>query len=89
VDTVVMKLINQKVMKPSDFTWPQENGGVYLCDAARRVFMRQFEERVAEKIAHPDLKEKVSYRRAIHLQVQRYVKSVLGSQPYEPYKRVS
>lgn len=89
VDTVVMKLINQKVMKPSDFTWPQENGGVYLCDTARRVFMRQFEERVAEKIAHPDLKEKVSYRRAIHLQVQRYVKSVLGSQPYESYKRVS
>lgn len=89
VDTVVMKLINQKVMKPSDFTWPQENGGVYLCDAARRVFMRQFEERIAEKITHPDLKEKVSYRRVIHLQVQRYVKSVLGSQAYEPYKRVS
>jgi CRISP-associated protein Cas1 len=51
--------------------------------------MRQFEERIAEKITHPDLKEKVSYRRIIHLQVQRYVKSVLGSQAYEPYKRVS
>jgi CRISPR-associated protein Cas1 len=89
VDTVVMQLINQKVMKPSDFTWPKENGGVYLCDAARRVFIRQFEDRIADKITHPDLKEKVSYRRAIHLQVRRYVHSVLGTQPYEPYKRVS
>lgn len=89
VDTVVMKLINQKVMKPSDFTWPQENGGVYLNDAARRVFIRHFEERISEQITHDDLKEKVSYRRAIHLQIQRYVRSVLGSQPYEAYKRTS
>jgi CRISP-associated protein Cas1 len=62
---------------------------VYLCDAARRVFIRQFEARIVEQITHPDLKEKVSYRRVIHLQVRRYAKSVLGSQPYEPYKRSS
>jgi CRISPR/Cas system-associated endonuclease Cas1 len=69
--------------------WPKDNGGVYLCDAARRVFIRQFEARIAEQITHPDLKEKVSYRRVIHLQVRRYAKSVLGTQPYEPYKRSS
>lgn len=89
VDTLVIKLINQKVIKPSDFTWPQENGGVYLCETARRLFIKQFEERIADKISHPDLQEKVSYRRAIHLQIKRYGRSVLGTQPYEPYKRTS
>ncbi|NJR57280.1 MAG: CRISPR-associated endonuclease Cas1, partial [Acaryochloris sp. CRU_2_0] len=37
VDTLIIKLINQKIIKPSDFTWPNEQGGVYLNESARRV----------------------------------------------------
>jgi CRISP-associated protein Cas1 len=35
VDTLVMKLINQKVIKPTDFTWPNEKGAVYLADPGK------------------------------------------------------
>jgi CRISP-associated protein Cas1 len=88
VDTLVLQLINQKVIKPSDFTWPQENGGVYLNEGAKRIFLKQFEMRIVCKTTHPDVKEQVSYRRAIHLQIQRYIKSLLGDVPYEAFRRL-
>ena len=88
VDTLVLKLINKKIIRPTDFTWPQENNGVYLTDPARRVFLRHFEQRITESITHPDVKEPVTYRRVIQLQVQRYKRAVLGNQPYEAFRRL-
>jgi CRISP-associated protein Cas1 len=50
--------------------------------------MRQFEERIVCKTTHPNVKEQVSYRRAIHLQIQRYIKSLLGDTPYQAFRRM-
>lgn len=88
VDALVMRLINQKIIRPTDFSWPQENNGVYLTDPSRRVFLRHFEQRMTETLTHPDVKEPVTYRRAIHLQVQRYKRAVLGNKPYEAFRRL-
>jgi CRISPR-associated protein Cas1 len=89
VDALVMRLINQKIIRPSDFTWPKENGGVYLTEPARRIFLKHFEHRITETVSHPDIQESVTYRRVIQLQIQRYQKSLLGNQPYEPFHRVN
>ena len=88
VDTLVIKSINQKIFKPTDFTYPNEVGGIYLEKAARRVFLKQFEARICEKVSHPDVKEPVSYRRIIQLQIQRYIKALLGNSGYESFRRV-
>jgi CRISPR-associated protein Cas1 len=88
VDTLVLRLINQKTIRPTDFTWPQENNGVYLTGSARRVFLKHFEQRINEPVSHPDVKEKVTYRRVIQLQVQRYQKALLGNHPYLSFQRV-
>ena len=89
VDSLVMRLVNQKIIRPTDFTWPKENQGVYLTGAARRVFLKRFEQRMTEKVSHPDIKEPVTYRRVIQLQVRRYKRSMLESQPYEAFHRVN
>jgi CRISP-associated protein Cas1 len=39
------------------------------------------------QMTHPDVKVQVSYRRAIHLQVKRYVRAVLSEGLYEPFRR--
>lgn len=88
VDTLVMKLVNQKAIRPTDFTWPTDKGGVYLTGTARRLFLKRFEERMSETASHPDVKMPVSYRRIIQLQVKRYVKALLGNQPYEAFRRI-
>jgi CRISP-associated protein Cas1 len=87
VDSLVLELINKKILKPTDFTFPNEEGGVYLVDTARRIFFKNFEQRINDLVSYPDLKEQVSYRRAIHLQVIRYKRCLIESISYEPFLR--
>ncbi len=89
VDTLVMKLVNKKILSPTDFSYPNQAGGVYLTDPARRIFLKHFEARICEKTAYPDLKEQVSYRRVIQLQIQQYGKALLGNQPYKTFRRTN
>jgi len=63
VDTLVIKMVNQKQIRPTDFTWPTDKGGVYLTGSARRIFLKRFEERLGVKVSHPDVQGAVSYRR--------------------------
>jgi CRISPR-associated protein Cas1 len=89
VDSLVLKLVNQKIVRPTDFTYPNEMGGVYLEGAARRVFLKHFEERLSSQVSHPDVGNQVSYRRAIQLQIKRYKRCLLDSVVYEPFRRVT
>ncbi|MEO0537692.1 MAG: CRISPR-associated endonuclease Cas1 [Cyanobacteria bacterium P01_A01_bin.123] len=88
VDSLVMRLVNQKIIRPTDFTWPKANQGVYLTGPARRVFLKHFEQRITEKVSHPDVKESITYRRVIQLQIQCYKRALLGNQPYESFQRI-
>ncbi|MDW8203352.1 MAG: CRISPR-associated endonuclease Cas1, partial [Cyanobacteriota bacterium SKYGB_h_bin112] len=87
VDTLVITLINKTILKPTDFTWPDANGGVYLNEPARRVFLRYFEDRISLKISHPDVQSLVSYRQVIQLQIQRYRQCLLNGSAYVPFRR--
>ena len=88
VDSLVMWLVNHKVLRMTDFTWPNKSGGVYLDHVARRVFLKHFENRISEKVSHPAVQSKVTYRRAIQLQVQHYKRCLIDSVPYEPFVRI-
>ncbi|MCY7392035.1 MAG: hypothetical protein LH647_11285 [Leptolyngbyaceae cyanobacterium CAN_BIN12] len=79
-------LTNKSVIKPDEFT-SAANGRVYLNDAARRRFLSYFEQRISTQIAHPDVQNLVTYRRAIQLQVRRYKRSLLQAEPYQPFLR--
>jgi CRISP-associated protein Cas1 len=87
VDSLVMSLVNKQILKPTDFGWPNEAGGVYLDEAGRRVFLKYFEDRISEPVSYPGLEGRVSYRRVIQLQVQRYKRCLVESVPYEAYLR--
>jgi CRISP-associated protein Cas1 len=87
VDSLVIKLVNQKILRPTDFTFPDDKGGIYLAEASRRIFLKHFENRISGTIAHADVSEPVSYRRIIQLQIQRYKRSVLNDTIYEPFRR--
>jgi CRISP-associated protein Cas1 len=68
VDSVVLNLLNNRMLKPSDF---EETLGAWrMKDPARRLFLQKFEERLNEQIVHPVFKTKVSYRRCFELQLR-------------------
>lgn len=89
VDSMVMAIVNQKVLRPTDFTYPNAEGGIYLEDRARRVFLKHFEERISSEVSYPGMAQPISYRRAIQRQVQHYKKCLTSSLRYEPFLRTT
>lgn len=85
----MISLVNKKMLRPTDFTYPNAEGGVYLEEPGRRIFLKYFEERITEEVAHPFVQQRVSYRRVIQLQIQQYKRCLLESVPYEPFIRAT
>lgn len=69
-DSVVITLINNRRIKIDDFT--QSHGGWYLKEHRRKVFYAAYETRKNEAITHPLFKYKLTFRRAMELQVRLY-----------------
>lgn len=89
VDTLVMQLINQKVFALDDFTPPNEAGGVYMQDGARKRFLQGFEQRIMGAVKHPDSSKAVPYRQVIVLQIRRYKQCLQGEERYTPFHRLT
>ena len=82
-DSVVVTLINNRQITPNDFT--QSHGGWFLKDAARKKFYATYEKRKNETITHPVFKYKISFRRALELQVRLLAKYLMGEiEAYTP-----
>ena len=75
-DSVVITLINNRRIKPTDFT--QSHGGWYLKEQCRKVFYAAYETRKNETITHPVFKYKLTFRRAMELQVRLLAKYLTG-----------
>jgi CRISPR-associated protein Cas1 len=76
VDSVVLTLLNNRMLDYSDF---QETLGAWrLTDQGRKLFLQKFEERLNTEIAHPILKNKVTYRRCLELQMRLLSRWLLG-----------
>ena len=82
-DSVVITLINNRRIKPEDFT--QSHGGWYLKEHCRKVFYAAYETRKNETITHPLFKYKLTFRRAMELQVRLLAKYLTGEvKQYSP-----
>lgn len=66
-DRFVLTLVNNRVMKASDFD-VRESGAVFLTDTARRTFLQKWQERKKETITHPFLEEKIPWGLVPHVQ---------------------
>ena len=83
-DSVVLTLVNNGMIKRDDFV--EELGAYRLTDAARKVFLTKFEERLNTEIQHPTFKYKATYRRCLELQVRLVGKWLTGEIPeYPPF----
>ena len=84
-DSVVVTLINNSVLAPTDFD-VEDTGAHRLTDTARRTFLTKFEERLNTEIMHPIFGYKVSYRRCLEMQARLVAKSLTGEIPvYVPF----
>lgn len=83
VDRFVLTLINNRMVKRSDFEY-RESGGVFLTDDARRTFLQRWQERKKENITHPFLSEKMPWGMVPYVQallLARYLRKDLDTYP--------
>ncbi|MGC8893232.1 MAG: type I-B CRISPR-associated endonuclease Cas1b [candidate division WOR-3 bacterium] len=85
VDRVIFALLNRQQIKPGDFS--EEARGIYLKENPRKTFIKAYEERLAETVAHKNLGRQVSYRRMIRLECYKLYRHFIDEEDYVPYVR--
>lgn len=84
VDRTIFKVVGQGMLTKSHFV--RESGGLLLSDAGKKVFLREWEEKLKSTIKHRALGRDVSYRRLVRLELYKLQKHVMGEQEYEPFE---
>jgi CRISPR-associated protein Cas1 len=86
VDSLVLSLVNNKTLTPADFT-RFSDGPCLLKDAARKTFIRAFEQKMTTQITHPRSGLVVDYRRCLDLQVCQMADWIRGEvSAYQPMR---
>lgn len=77
-DRLVLALLNRRQLKCSDFHM-ENSVGVRLSDNARKVVLTAWQERKAEMILHPFLKEKITMGMLLHIQARLLAQHIRGA----------
>jgi CRISPR-associated protein Cas1 len=86
VDSLVMRLVNWRMLQPGDFT-PGGNGGCYLSDRALRLFLREFGDRLESEVQLSGSSRALSYRKHFEVQARQLVRVVTGeAADYRPFQ---
>jgi CRISPR-associated protein Cas1 len=82
-DRLIFTLLNKKQLSEKDF---KKKGRVcWLTDDGRKLFVKEFDERLGTTIKHRRLNRNISYRRLIRLECYKLIKHLLGQEAYEPF----
>jgi CRISP-associated protein Cas1 len=84
VDRVIFSVLNKKQITSKDFV--TEVNKCVLKDAAKKTFVKVFEEKLIETIQHRTLNKHVSYKHLIKLECYKLSKHILGIEPYQAFK---
>lgn len=86
VDSVVRRVVNQRVLGPEDFV-QGDKGGVYLTRRGLRVFLRHYTHRLNTRIMHPYAGRRLTYQKIFEVQARILAKVVLGKlDAYRPFR---
>lgn len=82
-DRLIFTLLNKKQLSEKDF---KKKGRVcWLNDGGRKLFVKEFDERLGATIKHRRLGRNISYRRLIRLECYKLIKHLLAQEAYEPF----
>lgn len=84
-DRFVLTLVNNRMLRPEDFQM-QDSGAVLLSDDGRRKFLKTWQERKQDTLAHPYLGEKLSWGMIPYVQALLLARCLRGDlDGYPPF----
>lgn len=78
VDSLVLYLVNAKVVTAADFQLSKVDGACFLRDAARKTFLQHFEQKMSSVVMHARTGDSVDWRRAMDTQVAHMRQWICG-----------
>ena len=84
VERIALTLVNRGELKPSHFV-VRDGGAVELTELARKLLVAAYQQRKAEEIAHPLLREKVRYAQLVFIQGRLLARALRDGAAYEPH----
>jgi CRISPR-associated protein Cas1 len=85
VDRVIFNLVNNRLIKPEHFH--EELKACYLNEQGRRIFLREYDNKLKTTIKHEKLGRYVSYQKLIRLECYRLVRHLLGEAEYRGFRQ--
>ena len=85
VDSVVMNLINRRVLVTDDFLVQAEDG-CRLTDKGLRKFLMAYTARVQTAVIHPFAGRKISYQKCFEVQARIMRRAIEKDEPYRPFQ---
>lgn len=83
-DRIIFSLLNKNQIQQKHFD--KEVNYCYLSDEGRKIFLKEYDEKLKTTIQHRALKKSVSYRHLIRLECYKLIKHILGEKEYIPFK---
>ena len=83
-DRIIFSLLNKKQIQEKHFT-----KGMNLChlnEEGRKIYLKEYDEKLKTTIKHRNLKRSVSYRHLIRLECYKIIKHILEEKEYKPFK---
>lgn len=84
IDRLIFKLVNKREIQAKHFT--KALNFCHLNDAGRKIFVKEFEEKMRTTIKHRGLGRPVSYRRLIRLECYKLIKHLMGEENYRGFR---
>ena len=82
VDRIIFKLVNKNMLDDSCFRG--EIGNMLLSEKGKKIFLKEYDEKLKTTIKHKGLNQSVSYKRLIRLELYKLSKHILGAEEYKP-----
>jgi CRISPR-associated protein Cas1 len=83
-DRIIFALLNKKQLQEKNFS--KELNYCYLNEEGRKIYMKEFDEKLKTTIKHRQLKKSVSYRHLIRLECYKLIKHILNEKEYKPFQ---
>jgi CRISPR-associated protein Cas1 len=82
-DRVIFTLVGRKELGEGDFE--RHGGAVLLKERGRKLFVKEFEEKLKTTFHHRRLKRNVSYQTLLRLELYKLEKHLIGEEEYRPF----
>ena len=82
-DRIIFSLLNKGQIQEKHFE--KNMNACYLSEEGRKIYLKEYDEKLKATIKHRQLKRSVSYRHLIRLECYKLIKHILGEKEYKPF----